>query len=255
MPIPAFQQPGWMDEAATAAIPAVPLPPDSASALSALYAEEEPPSGSGGRPRVLLLGAAGAVVAVLAAGGLAGGMFTYDKPARSNTAAQEVRESVPVATTSAAPPAPPASPPPSRSAAPIPAPAPAPVTTPTPSRSASPTPSPTQAVPSPTPSRSATPTLVPETAQATGTITPGPSGAAKETAPVLRPGDRGDEVIELQLRLRQLAIFLSTADGSYDDNVENAVTAYQTTRDIDAPEPGVYDRTTREQLESETTEP
>ncbi|WP_329277554.1 peptidoglycan-binding domain-containing protein [Streptomyces sp. NBC_01451] len=248
MPMPAVQETGWgADEAATTAIPALPRSTDDpARATHPGYsAEDEQPSVSGRRPRVLLLGAAGAVVVVLAAGGLAGGMFTYDKPDRNNTAAQDVRESVPAATTSAASPTPSDSPTPSASASP----------SPTPSRSASATPSPTPTAPSSAPSRSATPTQAPTTAQATGTITPAPGGDDKDTAPVLRPGDRGDEVLELQLRLRQLAIYLNDTDGVYDDNVETSVTTYQTTRGIDAAEPGVYDRTTRERLESETTEP
>ncbi|WP_053746556.1 peptidoglycan-binding domain-containing protein [Streptomyces sp. NRRL WC-3618] len=244
MPMRAVPETGRPDEAATAAIPAV-GPPDSAPGL---LAEDEPPTGSGSRPRVLLLGAAGAVLVILAAGGLAGGMFTYDKPARDNTAAQEVRESVPAATTSAAaPPTPSASPTPSKPAPKQPAPAPAP--------SPSPTPSPTLTAPSPTPSESATPTQAPSTAAATGTITPAPGGGARDTVPVLRPGDHGNEVLELQLRLRQLAIYLGETDGVYDDNVENAVSTYQTTRGIETEESGVYDRTTRERLESETTQP
>ncbi|MGW1714386.1 peptidoglycan-binding protein [Streptomyces sp. NPDC002156] len=243
MPMPAVPpDPGWADEAATAAIPAVPalpLPPDTPTE------DDEQTEGPGNRPRILLLGAAGAVIAILAAGGLAGGMFTYDKPSRNNTAAQDVRESVPAATTSAASPTPSSSPTASRSASPSP--------TPTPSETLPPTPTLTSAAPTPT--RSATPSQAPTTAQATGTISPDPGDDDKETAPVLRPGDTGDEVLELQLRLRQLALYVNDLDGVYDDNVENAVTAYQTTRNIDAEEPGVYDRTTRERLESETTEP
>ncbi|MDW4906147.1 peptidoglycan-binding protein [Streptomyces sp. ADMS] len=244
MPMPAVPQNDWPDEASTAAMAAVPQQPLGSPPHPAHPAEDEPPSGSGNRPRVLLLGVAGAVVAVLAAGGLAGGMFTYDKPSRDSTSAQDVRESVPAATTSAASPTPSGSPTSSKSASP----------TPTPSRSASPTASPPRAAPSPTPSRPAAPTQAPTTAQATGTITPAP-GDDEESAPILRPGDNGDEVLELQLRLRQLALYLNDTDGVYDDNVENAVTTYQTTRGIDANELGVYDRTTRERLESETTEP
>lgn len=241
MPMPAVQDPGWAAEAATAAIPAVPQQP------AAFAEEDQQPDGSGrpgNRPRILLLGAAGAVVAILLAGGLAGGMFTYDKPSRDESA-QDVRESVPAATTSEASPTPSSSPTASKSLSP----------TPTPTPSTTPTPSPTPPPPSPTPTRSATPTQAPTTAQATGTITPAPGDDDKESAPVLRPGDEGDEVLELQLRLRQLALYLNDTDGVYDDNVENAVRTFQTTRNIDAEEPGVYDRTTRERLESETTEP
>ncbi|MGW3645139.1 peptidoglycan-binding domain-containing protein [Streptomyces sp. NPDC000878] len=246
MPLPAVvQDPGWAEEAATAAIPSVPSPPDAHPSGSAEDEDDEQEEESGNRPRVLLLGAAGAVVVILAAGGLAGGMFTYDKPSRNNTAAQEVRESVPAATTSAASPTPSSSPTASKSAPP----------SPTPTLSETPTPTPTPTSAAPTPTRSATPSQAPTTAQATGTITPAPGDDDKETAPVLRPGDTGDEVLELQLRLRQLALYVNDLDGVYDDNVENAVTAFQTTRSIDPEEQGVYDRTTRERLESETTEP
>lgn len=227
------------DPAADVTMPLPAVPPDTPTE------DDEQAEGPGNRPRILLLGAAGAVIVILAAGGLAGGMFTYDKPSRNNTAAQEVRESVPAATTSAASPTPPSSPTASESASPSP--------TPTPSETSPPTPTLTSAAPTPT--RSATPSQAPTTAQATGTITPDPGNDDKETAPVLRPGDHGDEVLELQLRLRQLALYVNDLDGVYDDNVENAVTAYQTTRNIDTDEPGVYDRTTRERLESETTEP
>ncbi|MDX2540567.1 peptidoglycan-binding domain-containing protein [Streptomyces sp. WI04-05B] len=256
MPLPAIQQTAWAtDEPATTVLPSLPQPTGAPAqptypaypADPADSAEDEQLGDSSRRPRVLLLGAAGAVVAVLAAGGLAVGMFTYDKPARDNTAAQEVRESVPAATTSAASPTPSSSPTSSASASASPAPAPP--------LSPTPTLSPAPAAPSVAPSRSATPTQAPTTAQATGTISPAPGGDDKENAPVLRPGDHGDEVLELQLRLRQLAIYLNDTDGVYDDNVETAVTTYQTTRGITADEPGVYDRTTRTRLESETTEP
>ena len=114
MPMPAVQETGWgADEAATTAIPAISTPLNNpahrgppAPRRGRKRGEGEEPSVSGRRPRVLLLGAAGAVVVVLAAGGLVGGVFTYDKPDRNNTAAQDVRESVPAETTSAASPTP-----------------------------------------------------------------------------------------------------------------------------------------------------
>ncbi|MEH0422898.1 peptidoglycan-binding domain-containing protein [Streptomyces sp. B21-083] len=256
MPMRAIQETAWgTEEPTTTALPSLEHPSDAPahpaystdSTHSTYSAEDEQLGGSGRRPRVLLLGVAGAVVAVLAAGGLAVGVFTYDKPARDNTSAQDVRESVPAAATSAASPTPSSSPTSSASASAAP--------TPTPSLSPTPTLSPAPAAPSAAPSGSATPTQAPTTAQATGTITPAPGGGDKDTTPVLRPGDHGDEVLELQLRLRQLAIYLNDTDGVYDDNVVNAVTTYQTTRGINAAEPGVYDRTTRTRLESETTKP
>jgi peptidoglycan hydrolase-like protein with peptidoglycan-binding domain len=72
---------------------------------------------------------------------------------------------------------------------------------------------------------------------------------------VLRLGDRGPEVIELQLRLRQTGFFAGEADGVYDREVENAVRAYQLTRVVVEDEPGVYGQATRTSLQSETSEP
>lgn len=72
---------------------------------------------------------------------------------------------------------------------------------------------------------------------------------------MLRLGDRGPEVIELQLRLRQTGFFAGEADGVYDREVENAVRAYQLTRVVVDDEPGVYGPATRTSLESETSEP
>ncbi|WP_105971492.1 peptidoglycan-binding domain-containing protein [Streptomyces geranii] len=248
MPLPPIREPDHPDGTPTTAIPQPPADYTGGYATEPDEGDEddERNGGSRARPKVLLLGVAGAVVAVLAAGGLAGGMFTYDKPSRDDTAAQDVRESVPVTTTSSVTtPTPSSSPTESES----------PTLTPTPTLSEAPAPAPTRSTAAPTPSSSPTPTQAPTTAQATGTISPSPGNEDKDNGPVLRPGDQGDEVLELQLRLRQLALYVNDLDGVYDDNVENAVTAYQTTRNINTEEQGVYDRTTRERLESETTEP
>ncbi|WP_229702727.1 peptidoglycan-binding domain-containing protein [Streptomyces albiflavescens] len=71
----------------------------------------------------------------------------------------------------------------------------------------------------------------------------------------LQRGDKGPEVTELQLRLRQLSLYMGNDDGKYDNQVEEAVRRYQWARGITADEQGVYGGATRTSLESETTEP
>ncbi|WP_143621355.1 peptidoglycan-binding domain-containing protein [Streptomyces tsukubensis] len=68
---------------------------------------------------------------------------------------------------------------------------------------------------------------------------------------MLRRGDKGEEVRELQRRLQQLRLFSGDADGLYDDRVESAVTAFQWSRGA-KDERGVYGPDTREKLEGET---
>ncbi|MFF5145215.1 peptidoglycan-binding protein [Streptomyces sp. NPDC013157] len=189
--------------------------------------------------RALLLSVAGAVVAVLAAAGFVSGLFSRLTPERDGAAPQDVRESVPDVTPSTASPsaaAPTASSRPSESASA--------------SASASPSPSATasSATPSPTVSRSASPT---RSTPATST-----SATARPSAPpILRPGDSGAQVTELQLRLKQVGLHSGTADGRYDSKTESAVRTYQLTRGILTDESGVYGTATRAALESETTKP
>jgi peptidoglycan hydrolase-like protein with peptidoglycan-binding domain len=72
---------------------------------------------------------------------------------------------------------------------------------------------------------------------------------------VLRRGDHGPEVTELQLRLRQLSLYNGDSNGNFNSQVEDAVRNYQWSRGIQAEELGVYDAATRAKLESETSEP
>ncbi|MFE9018526.1 peptidoglycan-binding protein [Streptomyces sp. NPDC007808] len=200
------------------------------------------------RGRTVLLGVGGGLVAVLAAAGLASGLFAYETPSRDRALPKEVRASVPAPPTSqeAETPAP---------AGTSPRPAPAPVT-PSAPRSASASPSPSGSSASPSPSTSAT---------EKATSTPSPSGAAeaqeqsspaRETAPpTLRRGDRGPEVLELELRLTQLGLYAGEAKSTYDEGVEEAVARYQWARGVQPKEYGVYDAVTRERLEAETREP
>ncbi|GAA0709300.1 hypothetical protein GCM10009536_49210 [Streptomyces thermocarboxydus] len=84
-------------------------------------------------------------------------------------------------------------------------------------------------------------------------MAPEPSEPA-DTAPVLRRGDRGPEVVELQQRLRQVWLYQGDADGRYSHRVEEAVRRYQWQWGINE-ELGVYGPRTRARLESETRTP
>ncbi|MGY6018656.1 peptidoglycan-binding domain-containing protein [Streptomyces spinosirectus] len=201
-----------------------------------------------GRRRTVLLGAGGAVVAVVAAAGLASGLFSYEKPSRDGALPDGVRASVPDASTSAA------SEPSPENATSVQPSAPSPTAqTPTgstsPSRSASPSSSPASSSPSPSGSAgssSPTPTATPSL---------GASDRQPSSAPVLRPGSQGPEVTELEQRLTQLGLYTRKPHGYYDKWVESAVSRYQWARGIQGDEQGVYGAQTRARLESETREP
>ncbi|MET8947814.1 peptidoglycan-binding protein [Streptomyces sp. NPDC004542] len=201
-------------------------------------------AGTGGtrprRRRTLLVTAGAALLAVLAVAGFT--LFSYVTPSRNGAAPQEVREGVPDVTSSASAPTASAS---ASSSGPASASSTPPLST-SPSSTASPSSSPASASPTLTGSASPAPT-----ATRSGTAAPTATGPG----PVLRPGDRGPEVIELQLRLGQLGLYVGNADGMYSSQVETSVRTYQWTRGIQADEPGVYDVPTRTKLESETSEP
>jgi hypothetical protein len=194
-------------------------------------------------PRLVLLSVAGAGAVVVAAAGFASGMFSYHAPSRDR-AAQEVRQSVPDVTAPDTSPTPTA-PEPTDPASPSSSLSPTPSTSPSPSASSS-APTPTA---SPTPSRTPSP---PPTASASTDSAP---NAAPTAAPVLRRGDKGPEVTELQLRLKQLNLYGDDANGVFTRPVEDAVRTYQLARGIQGDTLGVYGPATRESLEAETSEP
>ncbi|MFF4485409.1 peptidoglycan-binding protein [Streptomyces sp. NPDC001544] len=195
------------------------------------------------RRRTVLLAGAAALVALVAAAGFASGLLSHATPSRDGAAPEEVREKVPDVSSSA-----PVRPSPATASASARTSAPA-----TPSRSASPSSSPS-APASSTPTRSPGPS---RSAEPTETVTAAhaPVPASASPSPVLRPGDRGAEVTELQLRLRQLGLYAGKIDGDYTAQVQTSVSTYQWTRGIQADEPGVYDAPTRAKLESETSQP
>ncbi|MEW2624560.1 peptidoglycan-binding domain-containing protein [Streptomyces sp. NPDC048106] len=202
--------------------------------------EPEPPgTGEPGRRRrfgrTALIAAAGVGVAVVAAAGLA--LFSYQTPSRDD-AAPEVRESVPDV------PAPdPSAPSPHDTTGPSGSTArqapPPPAATPTRSPSSSPTPTPT---PSRTPSGTPSPTASAPDAPASAAV-------------VLRRGDSGPQVAELEYRLRQLNLYGGDVNGVYTHPVENAVSTYQLARGLQGDPLGVYGPKTRASLESETSAP
>ncbi|MEU0188308.1 peptidoglycan-binding protein [Streptomyces afghaniensis] len=215
---------------------------------------DEPGSRPRRRRRGALLGvAAGACVAVVAAAGYASGLFSYEAPSRDTALPDDLRASVPDAPSSSA-----ASTPPAGSAQATPQAPAAPPPSPSPSATGSPSVSPSPATPSasPSPSKSATPSAPQTSATATGPGNAPPDNSRQNGGPtVLRLGDRGQEVTELQLRLRQLYLYGEDPDGDYDSRLEEAVRNYQWSRGIQTDDLGVYDRETRAKLESETKRP
>ncbi|MFE9306610.1 peptidoglycan-binding protein [Streptomyces sp. NPDC006706] len=233
---------------------------DPATAPEPTAGTEGPKGRAGGhrggrrnRPAVVL--AACAVVATIVAGAeFASGLFSYESPERDH-ASREVRESVPdawVETPTAS--APTAAAPSYASSAPTTA-----SESPSPGADASPSASASEsgtAEPSPSGSQEGNvPGTGSEPDGPTQTATTMRASAPAAPAPVLRRGDQGSEVTELQSRLGQLFLYPGKADGVFGRRLEKSVRAYQWSRAIDADELGVYGPATRARLESETTAP
>lgn len=189
--------------------------------------------------RTVIVAGTGAAVAVLVTGGFVGGLFSYVGPARDGSVAGGVRAGVPEE-------APPSSGPSAIS--------------PTSTATSAPSSVPPTSSPSVTtdadasPSGTPTPVGAPSSVAASVTVAPGPTSSNGQP-PVLRYGDHGPEVVELQLRLKQVGLYDGEADGDFDRTVESAVSTYQVTRVVFQDESGVYGKATRASLESETTEP
>ncbi|MFC8342828.1 peptidoglycan-binding protein [Streptomyces sp. NPDC057280] len=227
-------------------LPSPPFPPTApvpAGTVEPDHATDRDPADSARRRRRRTLTAAGlgATGVVVLTGCLVGGLFWYDSPERDDSLSGGVRAGLPheqpsatgSLSPSASPPASPTHPSPSATVA----------------AEASGTAAPATPTGSPTPTGTASGAAPTATG---GGPTPSSSGGQ---APVLRLGDKGPEVTELQLRLRQVGFYSGDADGTYDSQVESAVRGYQVTRVVLDDEPGVYGAETREALESETSEP
>jgi hypothetical protein len=194
-----------------------------------------------------VLAVVGGVAAALAAT-VTVGVLSYDAPSRDTALPDDLRAGVPDASAhgDASPSASDSEPPPS--------PAPAAPSGP-PSVSRSPSPSASSSKASPTPS--ATPTKQSPSASAGASSGAGADNGSQRLTPppVLRLGDDGPEVTELQLRLKEAGFYFGDIDESYDRQVEAAVGQFQLARLLTDDESGVYGLTTRSQLESETDEP
>ncbi|MCQ9132147.1 peptidoglycan-binding domain-containing protein [Streptomyces hilarionis] len=200
----------------------------------------DPPSDARrpGRRRVRLLVLAGLLATAVTAAVLAV-FLVYHGPVRDGSSAKGVRAPVPVETSESVTTAGRPSAQASRAR---------------PSATASRSTSPSASAPAPaTPSRSAEPSPTPS-ADATGTAAPAP-GPTQSAPPVLRLGDTGPEVAELQTRLSRIGSYDGRADGVYSRQVQAAVGTYQLTRGILRDESGVYGAATRASLEAETAEP
>ncbi|MFD7683541.1 peptidoglycan-binding protein, partial [Streptomyces sp. NPDC060187] len=103
------------------------------------------------------------------------------------------------------------------------------------------------------PSSSAPPSATATATGSSATDTGGQQGLGP--APTLQRGDGGPEVTELQLRMRQLRMYMGDADGHFDRHLEDAVRWYQWARGITSDPSGVYGAATRTSLESETSQP
>ncbi|CAM5297316.1 Peptidoglycan-binding protein OS=Streptomyces fumanus OX=67302 GN=GCM10018772_01480 PE=4 SV=1 [Streptomyces fumanus] len=205
------------------------------------------------RRRGVLVGAAAAVVVVLGAAGYASGLLSYEGPSRDGAQPEEVRAGVPDPSTGTPSGPAPASgvPVPSASASPSPSASASESASP----SSSPSASPSSASPSPSRSAEPSPTASVSASDAPPAAADEDGGADSAGAAVLRLGDRGPEVTELQQRLRQINLYLGDIDGTFDHRVEDALRTFQWWRGIPSEERGTYGPRTREQLERETQEP
>ncbi len=84
-----------------------------------------------------------------------------------------------------------------------------------------------------------------------------PSPTDNPTTPVvLRQGDYGREVVELQKRLRELNwVYMGDAHGRFNEETREAVATFQVAYGIRGDEEGVYGVNTRATLEAHTQEP
>ncbi|MGG8408538.1 peptidoglycan-binding domain-containing protein, partial [Streptomyces sp. 12297] len=102
------------------------------------------------------------------------------------------------------------------------------------------------------------------TAPRTGSASPSPSrSATRSPSPtnsppqgqVLRRGDTGPDVEELQLRLSEMGWYWGPANGKYGRFVESAVADYQQWANVIGDPEGVYGPATRRSLEAQSHEP
>ncbi|MBT2899018.1 peptidoglycan-binding protein [Streptomyces sp. McG3] len=195
----------------------------------------------------LAVGAAVAAVVGTAAfaGGLFGGDDSGDEALPEATTSVPDTEDEPAASVAPSPSAP-AAPPRTQSPSATPSASPSASASPTKSRE-----------PEPTATASAAPTVSASSTPDGGTP---PAAPPADPPPALagsslRPGDRGPEVAELQVRLRTVGewLYSGPVDGSsYSDQVAYSVAIYQSYKAIQGDPTGVYGPNTRRALEEET---
>lgn len=129
---------------------------------------------------------------------------------------------------------------------------PAATPTPTPTPTATPTPTPSSASPSSTPTATPQPTATP-----TPRSTPKPTASATPTAKagpaLMSRGSIGDDVRDLQARLKQIGWFSGPVTGYYGDLTIGAVRGFQAKRGL--PVTGAVDRATLDRLYAMTHKP
>ncbi|MEU7468088.1 peptidoglycan-binding domain-containing protein [Streptomyces sp. NPDC044984] len=227
---------------------------DTTRPLAAVPAAPDGPAGTGGTPprrrrRGTLFAVAGAVVAVVGAAGWASGMFSYETPSRDGAAPEDVRASVPDPSS-----APPSAEPTAGASSAAPTSSASPSTSPSASASTSASPSPSASTAPASPSRSAEPSPTPTTTAPADSAEDTEEDEGGGTGPVLRRGDQGAEVVELQQRLHEKWLYNEEIHGRFDQRVEDALRSYQWSKGLQA-ELGVYGPQTRARLEAETREP
>ena len=98
---------------------------------------------------------------------------------------------------------------------------------------------------------SLTPTPVPDYPESVMAVTRDPS--APTQAPVLRTGSKGDDVTNLQSRLKTLGYYQGEIDGQFGSGTKEAVMNFQRQNDLQAD--GLVGEETREALCSATAKP
>ncbi|MEU6392095.1 peptidoglycan-binding protein [Streptomyces sp. NPDC046939] len=221
-----------------------PLPPGRTGADEDDDAPEPPPPR---RPPVLLLAALAGVLSVAALVTVLISSGDGDTGATAQEAGTPLSATTPAPAPSGTSPRPsaPASERTARPAPPRVSRAASAVAAPSPSATASRPP----ASPTRSPSASARTSAPPS---ASASATPRPSRSQRREPEVLRRGDRGPEVGELQYRLRKVNLYPAEPDGRFDDRTESAVRNYQMARGVRGDAPGTYGPATRRLLEAET---
>ncbi len=119
--------------------------------------------------------------------------------------------------------------------------------------STAPTTAPTTSPPSATPSAPSTPAPKSSTPAPTAPKKTAPKPAPARPAALMKTGSTGDQVRELQHRLRQLAWFTGTITGSYGESTAKGVTGFQDKRSLQ--ETGEVDQRTWTKLTGMTRKP